>query len=101
MQAHFFFSVFLDDGSAFGKADIDTPTSVIPQVGDSIDLLKLATKGEAAIFSLPNDPRVTKIQERDGYLGVELTDVVLDSKSAATSFLRVLQAVGFDCDTWA
>lgn len=100
MQAHFFFSVFLEDGSAFGKADIDTQTAGVPRVGDSIDLLKLSTKGEIAQFPPPRILRVVKIQERDGYWGIELADVVLGSKSAAASLLNALQSIGFDCDTW-
>ena len=101
MHAHFFFSVFLADGRAFGKADIDIQTTDVPRVGDSIDLLKLSTGGKVAKLLQPKDLQVTNIQERDSYWGVELADVVLGSKSEAESFLYALQSIGFDCDTWA
>lgn len=101
MQAHFFFSVFLDDGSAYGKADIDIQTSAVPSVGDSIDLSKLSGGGDTAKLPSSKDLQVRNIQERDGYMGVELADVVLGSKSEAASFLYALKSIGFDCDTWA
>jgi hypothetical protein len=114
MDAHLDFSIFLIDGSAFGKATYDTSLPHAPSKGDTLllsDLLARATQQamdrEALAFvesklgklsvcdvsALPADSSGPRIL-------VEIGDVVLDSRETAGALVRYLDSFGFDCDVW-
>lgn len=109
------FSVFLSDGSAFGKASYDISLGRMLKVGEVFPLSELLSQSVKS--ALPSDDihfaeaelgklsvaGVTSLSSASAgtSLLVEIEDIVIGSREIATRLLDILTAVGFDCDVWS
>jgi len=114
MNVHLDFSIFLLDGSAFGKTAYDASLASLPKQGD---ILRIADLVSQSPHSPPDRDALTFAESELGKLRVtglttlpadsagsrylaEIDDVVLDSRQAAIRLMSILDSLDFDCDVW-
>jgi hypothetical protein len=98
MNGHFFFSIFTADGASYGKADVDVDLAAPPPVGALVDLNDLTARPVPVGRRI--DLTVIDVESRSDYVGIELSDLVAESKPEAEALCSTLQTLGFDCDVW-
>jgi hypothetical protein len=104
-------SFFLDDGTAFGKADIGFERNELPEIGQLISVAEMAKRDASSEVLKRIEATVKFVVKKnilhqmgkgtsEHYFGCYLEDVFFANRELAVAVFRDLESVGFDCDTW-